>query len=175
VPASNRKRAVVTGGSSGIGRIDVPINNAGENRGRPFLEDRSRNRRQDHQRHVRPRGYPLQQGIAYCASKGGLGLATRVMALELASYGIAVNAVAPGHTAAPMNVDTDTKALDVESPMIPLGSPGDPAEAAEAVTFLADRANYVTGSSYLVDGGSLLVAGPQLLEELCDVTAPEAS
>ena len=45
---------------------------------------------------------PLRGAAAYCAAKGGLGLLTKVMALELAEYGITVNAVAPGEIATPM-------------------------------------------------------------------------
>jgi NAD(P)-dependent dehydrogenase (short-subunit alcohol dehydrogenase family) len=187
-----RRHEVITELLDALGGIDVLINNAGENRRSPFLEESASQLRRTLEvnligalscaqvaaRRMIAQGTegriinitsvladtPLQQGIAYCASKAALGLATRVMALELAPYGIAVNAVAPGHTATPMNFDGETAALDIEKPMIPLGRPGDPTEIAEAIAFLADRARYVTGSSYLVDGGLLLVAGPQLLE-----------
>ena len=48
---------------------------------------------------------PLSGGAAYCAAKAGLEAATKVMALELAPTGVTVNAVAPGHTATPMNYE----------------------------------------------------------------------
>src|SRR3954451_15041642 len=69
---------------------------------------------------------PLPRAGAYSAAKAGLGMALRVLALELAPHAIAVNAVAPGHTATPMTgragVDPHTVAL----PAIPLGRPGGP-------------------------------------------------
>jgi NAD(P)-dependent dehydrogenase (short-subunit alcohol dehydrogenase family) len=78
---------------------------------------------------------------------------TKVLALELAPYGIAVNAVAPGHIATPMTGSARDRAL----PQIPLGRPGGPEEVAEIVTLLA-RDGYTTGASVLVDGGLALTA-----------------
>ncbi|MEU8820325.1 SDR family oxidoreductase [Actinoplanes sp. NPDC048796] len=98
---------------------------------------------------------------AYCAAKGGLGLLTKVMAQELASHGITVNAVAPGEIATPMTGNDDVDPFTVDRPGIPAGRPGDANEVAAVVAMLAGpAAAYVTGSSWVVDGGMLLM-GPQ--------------
>jgi len=98
---------------------------------------------------------------AYCAAKGGLGLLTKVMAQELADAGITVNAVAPGEIATPMTDQADVDPHGVDRPGIPVGRPGDANEVAAVVALLADpSAAYVTGSSWVVDGGMLLM-GPQ--------------
>jgi hypothetical protein len=98
---------------------------------------------------------------AYCAAKGGLGLLTKVMAQELASAGITVNAVAPGEIATEMTGNEDVDPHTVPRPGIPAGRPGDANEVAAVVAMLAGpSAAYVTGSSYVVDGGMLLM-GPQ--------------
>ena len=99
---------------------------------------------------------------AYCAAKGGLGLLTRVAALELGEHGITVNAVAPGEIATPMTgqEDEDPKDPGKHRPGIPLGRPGDAREIAAVVAFLASpAAGYVTGASWPVDGG-MLQMGP---------------
>ena len=102
---------------------------------------------------------PLQGASAYCAAKGGLGLLTRVMALELAEHGITVNAVAPGEISTPMTGQHDVDPADQERPGIPMGRPGAASEIAAAISFLAGPdASYVTGASYVVDGGLLLMA-----------------
>jgi NAD(P)-dependent dehydrogenase (short-subunit alcohol dehydrogenase family) len=98
---------------------------------------------------------------AYCAAKGGLGLLTKVMAQELAGAGITVNAVAPGEIATEMTGNEDVDPHTVRRPGIPLGRPGDANEVAAVVAMLAGpAAAYVTGASYVVDGGMLLM-GPQ--------------
>ena len=102
---------------------------------------------------------PLKSSAAYCAAKGGLGLLTKVMALELAPHGITVNALAPGEVATPMTGDEDVDPRTLERPDIPAGRPGDANEIAAAIAFLAsDEASYVTGASFVVDGGLLLMA-----------------
>ena len=109
---------------------------------------------------------PLAGAGAYCASKAGLEMLTRVMALELAPHGIAVNAVAPGHAATPMNFGgAEVDAHSVVREAIPLRRPAAPEEIASAVAYLASPgASYATGASLLVDGGLLLVTGPTVLE-----------
>jgi len=102
---------------------------------------------------------PLQGSAAYCAAKGGLGLLTKVMALELASDGITVNAVAPGEISTPMTGQEDVDPHTEERPGIPVGRPGDAREIAAAVAWLAsDESSYVTGASIVIDGGMLLMA-----------------
>ncbi|HWC09604.1 MAG TPA: SDR family oxidoreductase [Acidimicrobiales bacterium] len=102
---------------------------------------------------------PLEGASAYCAAKGGLGLLTRVMALELAGNGITVNAIAPGEISTPMTGQHDVDPATQERPGIPLGRPGGTAEIAAAIAFLAGPdASYVTGTSFVVDGGLLLMA-----------------
>ncbi|MFC7528266.1 SDR family oxidoreductase [Actinoplanes sp. GCM10030250] len=98
---------------------------------------------------------------AYCAAKGGLGLLTKVMAQELAASGITVNAVAPGEIATPMTGNEDVDPFTVSRPGVPVGRPGDANEVAAVVAMLAGPdAAYVTGASWVVDGGMLLM-GPQ--------------
>ncbi|MEU5714560.1 SDR family oxidoreductase [Streptomyces sp. NPDC020403] len=104
---------------------------------------------------------PRVGAAPYCAAKGGLGLLTQVMALELAEYGITVNSVAPGEIATPMTGQEDTDVMSADRPGIPLGRPGDAREVAAVVAFLAGPdASYTTGASWVVDGGMLRM-GPQ--------------
>jgi NAD(P)-dependent dehydrogenase (short-subunit alcohol dehydrogenase family) len=105
---------------------------------------------------------PLAGSSAYCAAKGGLGLLTKVMALELAPHKITVNAVAPGEIATPMTGAHDEDPQRIERSGIPLGRPGAAREIAAAIAFLASgEASYVTGSSFVIDGGLLLMAAVQ--------------
>ena len=102
---------------------------------------------------------PLSGSAAYTAGKHGLGGLTKVMALELAARGIRVNAVAPGEIATRMTGNEDVDPASEERPGIPLGRPGNANEVAAVVALLcSDEAGYVTGASYVVDGGMLLMA-----------------
>jgi NAD(P)-dependent dehydrogenase (short-subunit alcohol dehydrogenase family) len=104
---------------------------------------------------------PRVGAAPYCAAKGGLGLLTQVMALELAEYGIMANAVAPGEIATPMTGQEDEDVSQKDRPGIPLGRPGDAREVASVIAFLAgSEASYTTGASWVVDGGMLRL-GPQ--------------
>ena len=101
---------------------------------------------------------PLRGSSAYCASKGGLGMLTKVMALELGEHGITVNAIAPGEIATPMTGQEDQGPSEEER-VVPLGRPGNAHEIAAFVAFLASPdARYATGESIVVDGGLMLLA-----------------
>jgi hypothetical protein len=106
---------------------------------------------------------PMPESGPYVAAKHGLGGLTKVMALELAEHGILVNAVAPGQIATRMtgNEDEDPRdpAVAESAANVPLGRPGDAHEIAAVVAFLAGPgATYVTGASYVVDGGLVHIA-----------------
>ncbi|MCG8351042.1 MAG: SDR family oxidoreductase, partial [Chloroflexales bacterium] len=99
---------------------------------------------------------------AYAASKGGVLALTRTMALDYAGEGIRVNSVCPGtidtpllrHAADLINSQNPQAVLSEWGRRQPLGRLGTPEEVAEVVLFLAsDRASFVTGSAYVVDGG----------------------
>lgn len=90
----------------------------------------------------------------YAAAKSGIVGLTRTMALELARYGITVNAVAPGATETPMTaaIPADLKAATLKA--IPLGRMAQPEDIAAMHAFLAsDDAAYVTGQLLWCDGG----------------------
>lgn len=102
---------------------------------------------------------PRVGSSAYCAAKAGLGMLTQVLALELAQHGITVNSVAPGEIATPMTGKDEAQAFSEQRPGGPLGRPGHVSEVASVIGFLASpRSSYVTGSSYAVDGGLMLMA-----------------
>jgi glucose 1-dehydrogenase len=95
----------------------------------------------------------------YCASKGGLEMLMKTMALELAGKGIRVNNVAPGAISTPINDSWlhDAAKRRRELKRIPLHRIGRPAEVAGAVLYLAsDEASYVTGTTLFIDGGRTL-------------------
>ena len=84
---------------------------------------------------------------------------TKVLALELAEYGITVNSVAPGEIATEMTGQDESEAFRSERPGNPTGRPGHVNEVASVIAFLASpRASYITGSSYVVDGGLMQMA-----------------
>jgi NAD(P)-dependent dehydrogenase (short-subunit alcohol dehydrogenase family) len=89
--------------------------------------------------------------LLYAAAKAALGMLTRGLALELASDGIRVNAVAPGVIATERNVEAGEL-----TPEVPLGRAGTPEEVAALVSWLVgDEASYLTGASVVIDGGAL--------------------
>jgi glucose 1-dehydrogenase len=93
---------------------------------------------------------------SYSCSKGGLRMLMRNLAVELGPLGITVNNVAPGAIATPINKSLleDKPKLDALLKNIPLGRMGTPEDVAGVVAFLAsDDAAYVTGSTFVVDGG----------------------
>ena len=88
----------------------------------------------------------------YAAAKAGLHGATRSLALELASRGITVNAVAPGVIASPMTRETFSDSAI--SALVPMKRAGQPEEVAALVGFLAsDEAGYISGQVISIDGG----------------------
>jgi glucose 1-dehydrogenase len=92
----------------------------------------------------------------YCSSKGGLRMLMRNLAVELGPLGITVNNIAPGAIATPINTAllNDKPKLDALLKNIPLGRLGTPEDVAGLAAFLAsDDASYVTGATFLVDGG----------------------
>jgi len=99
---------------------------------------------------------PFPDHAPYCAAKGGLRMLARNLAVELARHRINVNNIAPGAIATPINqaVLDDAKAKNNAIGEIPWGRFGLPKEVAAVALFLAsDEAEYVTGSTYYVDGG----------------------
>ncbi|MGH9972067.1 MAG: glucose 1-dehydrogenase [Pyrinomonadaceae bacterium] len=98
--------------------------------------------------------------LAYCVSKAGVDQLTRCAALELAAKGVRVNAVNPGvvvtdiHRRGGMSDEQYAAFLDHSKQTHPLGRVGDANEIAELIFFLAsDRASWVTGATYSIDGG----------------------
>jgi NAD(P)-dependent dehydrogenase (short-subunit alcohol dehydrogenase family) len=104
---------------------------------------------------------PKWGSSAYDAAKHGLGGLIKTVAIELADHEITANCVAPGAIATPMSGLTDVDPRGIHRPGIPLGRPGDAREIAVVIAFLASAASsYVTGASWVVDGG-MLQMGPQ--------------
>ncbi|MEH2123768.1 glucose 1-dehydrogenase [Nostoc sp.] len=101
---------------------------------------------------------PFPHFAAYCASKGGLKMLTRNLAVELAPHGININNVAPGAIETPINTKllNDPQKLGALLKNIPLGRLGQPGDVASMVAFLASsESDYVTGTTFFVDGGLL--------------------
>jgi glucose 1-dehydrogenase len=93
---------------------------------------------------------------AYCASKGGVKMMMRNLAVELGPLGITINNIAPGAIATPINTKllNDPAKLNSLKQNIPLGRLGTPEDIAPMVVFLASSdADYVTGATFYVDGG----------------------
>jgi NAD(P)-dependent dehydrogenase (short-subunit alcohol dehydrogenase family) len=100
---------------------------------------------------------PFPQRLAYCVSKAGVNMLTKVMAIEWAASGVRVNCIAPGYVAT--EIVRSLSARGVLDPSLlarrtPMGRLGTPDEIAGAAVFLAgDEASFVTGEVLTVDGG----------------------
>lgn len=160
-----------------FGRVDTLVNNAGIYIGKPFTENTVDDYKavlnvnmdgffhitklalvemeKQASGHVVTVTASIDNGIvgAHTAlaalTKGGLNAATRALAIEYASHGIRVNAVAPGVTRTPMHAEEYHEML---GGLHPLGRMGEASEVADAVVFL-DSAAFITGEILHVDGG----------------------
>jgi NAD(P)-dependent dehydrogenase (short-subunit alcohol dehydrogenase family) len=101
--------------------------------------------------------------LSYCVSKAGLDQLTRCAALELAAQGVRVNAVNPGvvvteiHKRGGQSDEQFAAFLEHSKTTHPLGRVGQAAEVAELISFLAsDKASWITGATYSIDGGRAL-------------------
>ena len=177
-------QAMVNAGWDALGKIDILVNNAGVEKGADFwdvteadydlvlgvnlkgafftaqafvqrllkanLPGRLINISSVHEDMVFP------HFASYCASKGGIRMLMRNLAVELGPKNITVNNIAPGAIITPINTGllNDHAKLDPLLRNIPLGRMGTVADVATLASFLAsDDADYITGSTYVVDGG----------------------
>jgi glucose 1-dehydrogenase len=102
---------------------------------------------------------PQPQAVPYAASKGGMEMLTKTVALELADKGIRVNGIAPGAIATDMNKEMleDKKQKKKKEDKIPMHRIGKPEEIAKVALFLASNdASYITGTTIYADGGLTL-------------------
>jgi 3-oxoacyl-[acyl-carrier protein] reductase len=98
----------------------------------------------------------------YAASKGAINSFTRALAVELASRGVTVNAIAPGFIETDMSAAVRNKAGDSIKKFIPMKRIGAPEDIAKVAVFLAgDDSSYITGQVITVDGGLSLGAVAQ--------------
>ncbi len=101
---------------------------------------------------------PFPHFASYCASKGGIKMLTRNLAIELAPNRITINSIAPGAIETPINTKLLHEPVKLKDILenIQLGRLGKPEDVAGLAGFLAsDESDYVTGSTFFVDGGLL--------------------
>ena len=189
VSRSAEIKAMVEAAVAEFGRIDVLVNNAGIRNITPLLDiteeewDQHLNidlkgpflatqevakqmiRQGDGGSIINITSVASEQAVEgrghYCSAKGGLKMLTKVAALELARYGIRVNAIAPGAIETNMMapVRDNPRLREAFGRRIPIGRWGQPEDLVGAAVFLAcDDSAYVTGINLLVDGGHM--AGP---------------
>jgi glucose 1-dehydrogenase len=104
---------------------------------------------------------PQPESAPYAASKGGMQMLTKTIALELAEKGIRINGIAPGAIATDMNKELleNQKAKEKKEQEIPVHRIGQPEEIAKVALFLASEdASYIAGTTIYVDGGLTLVS-----------------
>lgn len=105
---------------------------------------------------------PMPQNAPYCCAKGGMRMLTRTICLELAPNNITVNNIAPGavHTPIDADVEADPEKMAALLKEIPLHRMAQPEEIAKLALYLAsDAAAYITGSTYIIDGGLSVSTG----------------
>ena len=94
----------------------------------------------------------------YAATKSGLVGLTKSLAREMASKGVTVNALCPGYIKTPMTEETMRRRGEAILAQVPFHRMGNPEEIAEMVVWLcSDRASYVSGAAYNVDGGWMAI------------------
>ena len=182
--------AMVQQATDAFGRLDIMVNNAGMEHKMPFLETpfevwqetiavnltgawlgcqaaaqqmvaqgeggRIINVSSVHEDLAMPTNAP------YCATKGGVRMLMRTLAVELAPHKITVNNIAPGAIETPMDAPLEQNPDEMKELLseIPLGRMGKPEEVANLALFLAsDDSSYVTGSTLFVDGGMIRYSG----------------
>ncbi len=99
---------------------------------------------------------PFPNFASYCVSKGGLKMLTRNLSIELAPFNITINNIAPGAIETPINKNLLNDPIKLKSLLenIPLRRLGKPEDVASIAAFLAsDESSYVTGTTFVVDGG----------------------
>jgi glucose 1-dehydrogenase len=104
---------------------------------------------------------PQPESTPYAASKGGMEMLTKTVALELAGTGIRVNGIAPGAIATDMNKEIieNQQKKEKKEQRIPIHRIGQPEEIAKVALFLASEdASYIVGTTIYVDGGLTLVS-----------------
>ncbi len=179
-------RRMIAEGVAALGRIDILVNNAGVEKGANFWEVTEADydfvlninlkgtffATQDFVRHLLDtkrtgriinissvhEELPFPHFSTYCASKGGLKMLCRDLAVELGPYGITINNIAPGAIETPINKTllNNPDLLKALLNNIPLNRLGQPGDVAGIAAFLAsDEAGYITGSTFFVDGGLL--------------------
>ena len=105
---------------------------------------------------------PAPTNSPYCAAKGGVRMLTRTIAVELAPHAVTVNNIAPGAVDTPMDAPLKEYPDQMKELLseIPLGRMGKPEEIASLAVYLAsDASAYITGSTFIIDGGMIRQAG----------------
>ncbi len=177
-------RALVEQGWEGLGGLDVLVNNAGVESHAPFWDvtesdyDKVLNinlkgvffATQTFVNKLRADGrggkvinissvheeLPFPNFASYCASKGGLKMLTRNLAVELGPLGITINSIAPGAIETPINAKllSDPQKVAALTAQIPVGRIGKTDDVASLAVFLASaESDYATGATFTVDGG----------------------
>jgi glucose 1-dehydrogenase len=182
--------AMVQQATDAFGRLDIMVNNAGMERKMPFLQTpfevwqetiavnltgawlgcqaaaKQMVAQGDGGRIINVSSVhedlAMPTNSAYCATKGGVRMLMRTLAVELAPHDITVNNIAPGAIETPMDAPLEQNPDEMKKLLseIPLGRMGKPEEVANLALFLAsDDSSYVTGSTLFVDGGMIRQGG----------------